>query len=213
MQRRNFLKQSMIGGAAGILWLPGVFADVLTTPKQAEGPFYPDKLPLDTDNDLLIINDQITPAVGEVTYLHGTITDAKGTPFTNTLIEIWQVDANGAYLHTRDPRTKLLDKNFQSYGRFLTNRKGEYHFRTIKPVKYPGRVPHIHVKISKGGKHLLTTQIYVSGEAENEKDFLFKRIGDAAGLLLAEFKPLAGAKAGELEAKFDVILGATPSDD
>ena len=65
-----------------------------------EGPFYPDKLPLDTDNDLLIINDGITPAVGEITHLTGRILDAKGNPVRNALVEIWQCDSNGAYLHT-----------------------------------------------------------------------------------------------------------------
>ncbi len=73
-------------------------AEELTkTPSQTEGPFYPNKLPLDTDNDLLIINDGITPGVGEVTHLTGKILDAKGNPLKNAVVEIWQCDGNGVY--------------------------------------------------------------------------------------------------------------------
>ena len=128
----------------------GLFADELVrTPRQTEGPFYPNKLPLDTDNDLLVINDGITPAVGEVTYLTGRILDAKGGPVRNALVEIWQVDNNGAYIHTEDPHGEKHDKNFQGFGRFLTGSTGEYYFRTIKPVLYTGRTRHIHFKIKK----------------------------------------------------------------
>src|ERR1700678_4737496 len=101
--RRDFLSTLSLGAAA--FTTPGLFAgELVRTPKQTEGPFYPNKLPLDTDNDLLVINDGITPAVGEVTYLTGRILDAKGDPVKNALVEIWQVDNNGAYIHTRDPQ-------------------------------------------------------------------------------------------------------------
>jgi len=200
-------------GSALLFSAPGAFAELLQlTPKQVEGPFYPDKMPLDTDNDLLILNDHITPAVGEVTHLHGAVTDVKGNPLRNALVEIWQVDSNGAYLHTRDPRTAKLDKNFQSYGRFSTNMKGEYYFRTIKPVAYPGRTPHIHVKVSHKGKHLLTTQLYIKGEKRNKRDGLLARAGDNMAALLVDFAPLKDSKTGELSAKFNIIVGMTPED-
>ena len=81
--------------------VPGAFAEALTlTPRQTEGPFYPDRLPLDTDNDLIIVNDGITPAVGEITHLTGKLLDANGNPLRNAVVEIWQVDGNGVYLHT-----------------------------------------------------------------------------------------------------------------
>src|SRR5688500_8007984 len=87
--------------AAAMLTVPGAFAEELTrTPKQTEGPFYPDKLPLDTDNDLLVINDGITAGVGEISYVSGRILDAKGDPIRNAVVEIWQCDNHGAYLHT-----------------------------------------------------------------------------------------------------------------
>lgn len=210
--RRKFLAWSLVGG--GVLYTaPGLFAELLKlTPKQAMGPFYPNVMPLDTDNDLLILNDEITPAVGEVTHLHGKVTDAKGNPLRNALVEIWQVDNTGAYIHTGDPRNPKRDKNFQGYGRFSTGMKGEYYFRTIKPVSYPGRTPHIHVMVSHKGQPLLTTQLYIDGEERNKKDGLLARAGDQMGALLVKFAPLEGSKIGELTAEFNIIVGVTPED-
>lgn len=153
LSRRRMLSRFAAGAA--FFTTAGAFAEELTrTPKQTEGPFYPDKLPLDTDNDLLIINDTITPSVGEVTHLTGRVLDAKGDPIRNALVEIWQCDANGVYLHTRDstPKKEKQDKHFQGFGRFMTGSTGDYYFRTIKPVPYPGRTPHIHVKVKVKGR-------------------------------------------------------------
>jgi protocatechuate 3,4-dioxygenase beta subunit len=153
--RRAFFQKIFIGGAAfsaASLWAPGVFADLISTPSSTEGPFYPDKMPLDTDNDLIVINDNLSPAVGEITHLTGKVLDAKGEPMRNAVVEIWQCDNNGAYLHTRTGNRDNRDSNFQGFGRFLTGASGEYYFRTIKPVAYPGRTPHIHYKIKSGTK-------------------------------------------------------------
>src|SRR5262249_32826704 len=142
------------------------------------GPFYPDKLPLDTDNDLIVINDSTTPAVGTITHLTGKVLDLKGSPIKNALVEIWQCDGKGVYLHTGDSGRKKdkMDKHFQGFGRSLTSSKGEYYSRPIKPVKSPGRAaPHIHFKIKKAGKDLLTTQCYVKGEPGNQKDGIYRR--------------------------------------
>ena len=210
--RRRFLGGLAAAGGV-LLTAPGAFADELVrTPKQTEGPFYPNKLPLDTDNDLIIVNDSITPAVGEITHLGGKILDAKGNPVRNALVEIWQVDAKAVYLHTADSGHKKRDENFQGFGRFLTGSSGEYYFRTIKPVPYPGRAPHIHFKIKKGGKDLLTTQCYVKGEPGNEKDGIYKSIRDAKQResVTLEFAPVKESRIGELAAKFDIVLGVTP---
>src|SRR5438128_1666562 len=159
---RRFLGSLATGAAA--FPVRGAFAEELTrTPRQTEGPFYPDKLPLDTDNDLLIVNDNITPAVGDITHLSGKVLDAKGNPVKNAVVEIWQCDAHGAYLHSGTGNADQRDKNFQGFGRFTTASSGEYYFRTIKPVPYPGRTPHIHFKIKKGRNELLTTQCYIKG--------------------------------------------------
>src|SRR6266849_3142229 len=126
--RRRFLLSLSLGAA--LFTVPGAVAEELVrTPRQTEGPFYPDHLPLDTDNDLIIVNDGLTPAVGEITHLSGRILDANGQPIRNALVEIWQVDNNGVYLHSRDTHAER-DKNFQGFGRFLTGSSGEYYFRT-----------------------------------------------------------------------------------
>jgi protocatechuate 3,4-dioxygenase beta subunit len=211
--RRGFLGAVALGAAP--FTTRGLFAEELNrvkTPAQTEGPFYPNKLPLDTDNDLLIVNDAITPAVGEVTHLSGKILDAKGDPIRNALVEIWQCDAHGVYIHTRCPNQDKRDTNFQGFGRFLTANSGEYYFRTIKPVAYPGRTPHIHFKIKKGGKELLTTQCYIKGESRNQKDGIYRAIRDPKALesVNVEFVPLKNSRAGELQARFDLVLGFTP---
>ena len=190
-------------------------AEALTlTPRQTEGPFYPDKMPLDSDNDLIIINDSLTPAVGTIAYLSGKVTDIKGAPIRNALVEIWQVDNHGIYLHSRGgPRSKL-DSNFQGYGKFLTDSKGMYSFRTLKPSPYSGRTPHIHMSVSCKGQQKLTTQCYVQGEPRNKMDFILKKVKDtkARESLIVPFKPMKGSKLGELTARFDIVLGWTPRD-
>lgn len=195
--------------------MPGAFAEELArTPAQTEGPFYPDKLPLDTDNDLLNINDATTPGIGEVTYLSGKVLDAKGSPIKNALVEIWQCDAKGVYLHTGDSNGKKdkQDKNFQGFGRFLTGKNGEYLFRTIKPVPYPGRTPHIHVKVKRAGKELLTTQCYIKGHELNARDGVLRSMKDEKqrDALMVDFAAIKESKAGELSATFNIVLGVTP---
>jgi protocatechuate 3,4-dioxygenase beta subunit len=209
--RRAFLSRMTLSAAA--LSASWCFADELVrTPRQTEGPFYPDKLPLDTDNDLLIINETITPAVGEITHLTGKVLDSSGNPLRNAVVEIWQCDASGAYLHSGTANDRKRDKNFQGFGRFVTSSTGEYYFRTIKPVPYPGRTPHIHYKIKHKGKELLTTQCYVKGHPQNEKDGVLRGIKDAKAKesLMVDFAPIKTSKIGELAGNFNIVLGMTP---
>lgn len=210
--RRRFLKLVAATSLPAFLHAPGAFAEALTlTPRQTEGPFYPDKLPLDTDNDLLIVNDNITPAIGEVTHLTGKVFDAKGNPIRGALVEIWQVDGNGRYLHTAD-RNAQRDANFQGFGRFLTGKNGGYYFRTIKPVPYPGRTPHIHFKIKVPRADEFTTQCYIKGHEQNDRDGVFRRIRGDEGResVLVAFRPIQDSKTGELQARFNIVLGQTP---
>lgn len=210
--RRRFLGQLAV--ATAFFATRGAFAEALIkTPRQTEGPFYPDHLPLDTDNDLLIINDSITPAIGDVTWLSGRILDEHGEPVRNATVEIWQVDGNGIYLHSGSGnKDRGRDKNFQGFGRFVTGSSGEYVFRTIKPIPYPGRTPHIHFAIKTKGRDKFTTQCYVEGEPQNQRDGILNSIKDAKvrNSVIVPFKPIAKSKAGELSARFDVVLGFTP---
>ncbi len=215
--RRRFLR-GMTCGVAGFsmtrfLSVPGLFAqELMLTAAQGEGPFYPDHLPLDTDNDLLIVNDSLTPAVGDITHLSGRILDARGDPIRNVLVEIWQVDSHGVYLHTDSDRAAGRDKNFQGFGRFMTGSTGEYYFRTLKPVPYAPRTSHIHFAIKMKGRDTWTTQCYVKGEPQNERDNLFRRIRDpkARESVIVDFVPLPGSRIGELAARFDIVMGFTP---
>ncbi len=196
-------------------WEPGRLAEELVrTPAQTEGPFYPTKMPLDTDNDLILINDDLTPAIGTIVHLSGRVLDLKGNPIRNAGVEIWQVDNNGVYLHTGSANRLKKDQHFQGFGRFTTSSNGEYYFRTIKPVPYPGRTPHIHFKIKRSGKELLTTQCYIKGEPQNERDGILRSIRDAKARasVLVEFKPIPKSKLGEEQARFDLVLGLTVED-
>jgi protocatechuate 3,4-dioxygenase, beta subunit len=216
LSRRNFLAAAPVFGLS-LFEVRGAFAEELSkTPRQMEGPFYPDKLPLDTDNDLLIVNDNITPAVGEITHLTGKVLDITGAPIRGAVVEIWQCDAKGVYLHSDDSGGKKdkQDKNFQGFGRFMTSVKGEYYFRTIKPVPYPGRTPHIHVKVKKGGRELLCTQFYIAGQESNARDGIYMGAGGIIEreLLTVDFKPIKESKIGELAANFTIVVGVTPEE-
>ena len=148
-----------------------------------------------------------------MTHLTGRILDAKGNPVRNAAVEIWQCDRNGAYLHSGTGNRDRRDRNFQGFGRFTTGSSGEYYFRTIKPVAYPGRTPHIHYKIKLKGKEELVTQCYIKGEPRNERDGVFRGIqGERARQsVLVDFVPIKESRIGELAAKFDVVLGLTPA--
>ncbi|MBP9903229.1 MAG: intradiol ring-cleavage dioxygenase [Verrucomicrobia bacterium] len=209
--RRGFL--SGLGLASAFFAVPCDFAEALQlTPLQTEGPFYPDKLPLDTDNDLIVVNDALTPAAGEITWLNGRILDVRGGPICNALVEIWQADHNGVYLHHGSENAGRRDGNFQGFGRFLTGSSGEYQFRTIKPVPYPGRTPHIHFAVKVKGRDKFTTQCYIQGEPRNAHDGVLKCIQEpkARNSVIIPFTPLSDSRAGELNARFDIVMGFTP---
>jgi protocatechuate 3,4-dioxygenase beta subunit len=213
LSRRGLLRGGLALGATALL-APGVFAEELArTPSVTEGPFYPPRLPLDTDNDLIIINKSLTPAVGTITHLSGRVLSLAGEPINNATVEIWQCDNNGVYI-AEGNRGGRADRNFQGFGTFTTGTKGEYRFRTIKPVPYTGRTPHIHVKVKKGGKELLTTQIFVNGHAQNARDGVLRGIRDPLEreLVLVDFKPIKTSKIGEVSAKFDIVVGLTPDE-
>jgi protocatechuate 3,4-dioxygenase beta subunit len=212
--RRHFLRNASL--AAGFFAVPGLFAEELMrqTPRVTEGPLYPEKLPLDADNDLIVVSDSVTPAIGEITHLSGRLLGPYGEPIRNAVIEIWQVDSTATYLveRSRKPAGRF-DTNFQGFGRFETGSSGEYYFRTIKPVAYPTRTaPHIHFMVKVKGRKPWTTQLYVKGHPGNARDQIYRRIGNgqAQEAVTVDFTPVKESRIGELAAKFDIVLGHTP---
>lgn len=156
-------------------------ATARTTPRATEGPFYPtQKMRFkDADNDLVKIAGVVREAGGEIVVLKGRVFDPSGAPTAGARVEIWQCDTNGVYLHSSDRRGKDYDTAFQGFGHVVTGDDGAYAFRTIMPVTYPGRTPHIHVKVKHESRDL-TTQFYLEEEAgQNQRDRLFRRMSKA----------------------------------
>ncbi len=195
--RRNLL--AGIAGLVGLSTLPGKAAAAVMTPSASTGPFYPTpamRTP-DIDNDLVKIAGLVEEAGGEVFTLHGTISGSDGQPLAGHRIEIWQCDMDGNYMHPGDRRSVNFDPAFQGFGHDLTDEGGNYVFRTIKPAIYPGRTPHIHVKVFDGGRELLTTQFYIKDDPNNARDGLFKRMSkvEADAVSMEFVRGEAGTKA------------------
>jgi len=174
---RGYMTRRALILAAPSLLAPGAaLAALATTPGAVEGPFYPVRIPSDDDSDLVLIEGAVRKAGGDILYLTGRVLDASAHPIAGARVEIWQCGANGVYLHPKDRRRALRDQGFQGFGHSMTDTGGRFAFRTIVPVPYPGRTPHIHVKVLSGGRHLLTTQLYRAGHRQNRSDFLFRRL-------------------------------------
>lgn len=210
---RRQLLRSLLLTTGGII-TQEVYAEALTlTPRATEGPYYPDHLPLDQDNDLLRITEG-APAEGTVASFGGRLLDLDGKPVAGAVIELWQADNNGCYIHSRGvQRGKERDAKFQGYGKIETNAKGEYRFRTIKPGLYTGRTIHWHVAVKKGDKRFLTTQLFIAGVPQNERDGVLRSMGNEAQRLsvIREFKPVATGSQ-ELVGTWDIVLGHTPEE-
>lgn len=146
------------------------------TPAQTEGPFYPLAFPADADNDLLR-NGALRYQRGQPVWLDGTLRDLAGRPVRGAQVEIWQCDEAGHYDHPGDGSRQ--DPAFQGFGRTTVDAEGRWRFRSIRPVPYSGRTPHIHVKVRLGTRELLTTQLYVAGDPGNARDFLWRRLAAA----------------------------------
>ena len=108
--------------------------------------------------------------------ISGILVDVFNKPLKEVLVEIWQTDTDGIYLHSSSFGIKGRDKKFLGFGRSITDKKGKFFFRTIIPSGYPGRTPHIHLKLLRNDSNILTTQLYFHGNPLNEKDFLFKSL-------------------------------------
>lgn len=198
--------------SAGTLLLGGraAHADVLApTPAQTEGPFYPVSFPADLDNDLVQVRGQAAQAMGTVLHLKGRVLGRDGKPVPGALVEIWQSDAHGIYDHPRQSGRDKRDPAFQGYGRMMADASGTYSFRTLKPVAYPGRTPHIHLKVATGSGAILTSQFYIAGEAQNERDGLYRAAArDPAQRARIDMKlePANGLEPGALATSMDIVV-------
>jgi protocatechuate 3,4-dioxygenase beta subunit len=200
-RRRLLLAAAGLATAA----LPGVVAAGIATPQQMRGPFYPDRMPLDQDNDLTRLMDG-DPSQGDITDLTGRVLDMDGKPVKDALVEIWQCDANGRYIHSGDQGGRPRDPGFQGYGKARTGSDGGYRFRTIRPVPYPGRAPHIHLAVTAPGLKPLVTQLYVDGARENRHDFLRSLLSaEELAAVTVPFRP-SGDGARLLTARFDIVM-------
>jgi len=202
------LRRRIVGGLGATLALPVFIRHALAqatlrpTPAQTEGPFYPVKLPDDTDFDLLA-QGKLRYTRGAATWLDGTVTDTTGHPLRGAVVEIWQCDEQGHYHHPGDGGT--ADPAFQGFGRVVAGNDGSYRFRTIRPAPYTGRTPHIHVKVRLAQRELLTTQLYVEGDPGNPRDFLWRRLSaEDRAAITVPFAPVADG----LQARFGIVVDA-----
>ena len=218
LQRRHFLT-----GAAGTLLVPLAVAQTVSgsmrvSPTQTLGPFYPRNAaerPKETDADLLRVEGDRVLTKGVPIYLTGHVLDRRGQPMTNAAVEIWQCDANAVYHHPAGGAEAERDPNFQGYGVARTDATGTFHFRTIRPIAYPGRTPHIHVRVQPTAGSPFATQLYLRDDPNNLRDFLFSRMSadeQAALTLKFEPTPAAGAthalaRATQQIARAELVIG------
>jgi protocatechuate 3,4-dioxygenase, beta subunit len=202
-RKRRALSAALV--AAPALWLgPRAVAQTArrVTPSQTEGPFYPLEMPFDSDADLLR-NGTLAYGQGQASWVEGMVTDMDGKPVAGAQVEIWQCDAAGHYHHPGDGGR--ADKAFQGFGKVVLGADGAYRFRTIRPAAYTGRAPHIHVKVKLGARHLLTTQLYVQGDAHNERDSIWRSLqGPDRAAVTVAFAPSADG----LRANFPIVVRA-----
>jgi protocatechuate 3,4-dioxygenase beta subunit len=207
MIRRHFTA----GLGATLLATSRAFAaELLATPSQTEGPFYPVAFPADSDMDLVQVRGQAARAMGTVLYLQGRVLDAGGNPLNGATVEIWQCDARGLYDHPQQPGRERRDSAFQGYGRVVTDVQSIYRFRTLKPVAYPGRTPHIHLKVATADGRRLTSQFYLAGDPMNASDFVYRSIArDPRRRERVEMRlePAPGIEAGALVTAMDIVIG------
>ena len=186
IDRRRLIVAAGVAGAAAAVGAPTIVA-ARGLPAMTDGPFYPSLAyrarSLDWDADLTTVrgrdpDGQPLPAArGEHLDLHGVVRDGGGRAIDGATIEIWQCDAYGSYRHPRGAGTRI-DAGFQGFGATRSDSRGNYRFRTIRPVPYPGRTPHIHVKLRHPSVGEVTSQLFVAGEPGNAGDFLYRSLAD-----------------------------------
>lgn len=180
--------------AAASLALPALAGSQRALARMTDGPFYPPRkwreAWTDQDADLSRVQrgERVLTAQGEHLGLEGTVVDTFGRTIDGAEVEIWQCDAFAHYRHpSTEPTVDKVDEGFQGFGATRSASGGVYRFRTIKPVPYPGRTPHIHVKIRHASFGELTTQLFIAGDHGNVRDGLWRWLpsDDRAALEMA----------------------------
>jgi len=207
----NLLRRDLLFSAAAlglsVPWRPA-FARMVSlaqtaapapTPRLTDGPYYPvafERAPTTT-----LVTGPLVPQARRL-QLSGRVVDRAGRPLPGARIEIWQCDANRRYHHPGDDGSTPPDPNFAGFGWQPSGADGSYRFETIRPVAYPGRTPHIHVKVKLDERPVLSSQIFMPDESvANQRDFLWRHLGsDAQPIALATLQ-------GDAEARFDIVLG------
>ncbi len=210
LDRRSLLMSAVVTSANVVIPRSLVAAELVPTPGQTEGPFYPVAFPPDMDNDLVRVAGQAAQALGQVMHVTGRVLDARGQPKPGSMVEIWQCDANGIYHHPRADGRGRVDHAFQGYGRTQVDEQGRYRFRTIRPVPYPGRTPHIHFAVHVPGQGRLITQMYIEGEPLNSRDGVLNRVRDPQARRSLIIPLVSGQlfESGALQGHFDIIVTA-----
>ncbi|MFC3225717.1 hypothetical protein ACFOGJ_00645 [Marinibaculum pumilum] len=209
-------RAALLGGAglAAYIFVPRVLGrramaqSLIPTPMQTAGPFYPVEIPADADNNLVDVRGAAAPAEGQVAHILGRVMTVAGEPLPGAMVEIWQCDAQGIYLHPGSRRQASRDPGFQGYGRAIADADGHYRFRTIRPAPYTGRTPHIHVGVRSAAGELVT-QMFVADEPGNARDFLYRRL-DARqrAAVTVRLAPAVEVEQGALAGRFDLVLPA-----
>jgi protocatechuate 3,4-dioxygenase beta subunit len=207
---RRFILKSSASFIAAAASFTALASNKLSTPQQAEGPFYPIKSQQDKDLDLTLVQGRSDRAQGEVVEISGVVIDESGNALPNVIVDIWQANAAGRYSHEQDSNVAALDSNFQGWGIVKTDEKGFYRFKTIKPGAYPAeknwiRPPHIHFKVSKRGYWELITQMYFVGERLNDTDALLQKVPkNQQQNLIVEFSSAKGQSVPQ--GVFNIVL-------
>src|SRR5690348_10048537 len=213
MSKQRLPRRRLLAAAASVPILAAsgraAWAALAATPRQTAGPFYPKTLPLDSDSDLARIAGHAHDAGGTIAHVSGRILDTAGEPLAGAKVEIWQCDSHGRYHHVDDRNPAPLDPDFQGYGTTVSARDGGYRFRTIRPVPYPGRTPHIHFTVTAPRGRRLVTQMYVAGEPLNEGDAVLAQIRDRAAraAVIVPLAPAPEIEPAALAGTFNLVMG------
>jgi protocatechuate 3,4-dioxygenase beta subunit len=176
--------------------------------------------------------DRVTPADADLTSGHsaeplgeriivtGRMLDEDGHPVRDALLEVWQANAAGRYLHEIDQHPAPLDPNFTGAGRTVTDDEGRYRFVTVKPGAYPWqnhqnawRPAHIHFSVfGRAFTQRLVTQMYFPGDPLFAHDPIFNSVRDpkARDLLVARFDLDTTEPEWALGYRWDIVLRSTP---